>query len=83
MGLLVLQILFDPDCIVLSGSLAEFVNTETIEQAVNSEIVTTPTKSLQSNCRKLCRNDQGQPYLPLKKAVYKWENLNLEFSEKV
>ena len=43
-GLIGLANLFDPDCIVLSGSLAEFVNTETIEQAVNSEIVTTPTK---------------------------------------
>lgn len=36
--------LFDPDCIVLSGSLAEFVETDKIEKFVNSEIVTAPTK---------------------------------------
>ena len=43
-GLIGLANLFDPECIVLSGSMAEFVNTEKIEQQVNSEIVTTPTK---------------------------------------
>ena len=35
--------IFDPDCIVLSGSMAQFVNTEKIEKEVNSDIVTTPT----------------------------------------
>lgn len=35
--------LFDPDCIVLSGSMAEFTDIETIEKEVNSDIVTTPT----------------------------------------
>lgn len=43
-GLIGLANLFDPDCIVLSGSLAEFVQTDRIENAVNSEIVTTPVK---------------------------------------
>lgn len=43
-GIIGLANLFDPDCIVLSGSMAEFVNTETIENKVNSEIVTTPVK---------------------------------------
>lgn len=43
-GIIGLANLFDPDCFVLSGSMAEFVNTENIENAVNSEIVTTPTK---------------------------------------
>jgi glucokinase len=35
--------IFDPDCIVLSGSMAQFVDTKQIEQEVNSDIVTTPT----------------------------------------
>jgi len=35
--------LFDPEVIVLSGSMAQFVDTKEIEDAVNSEIVTTPT----------------------------------------
>ena len=35
--------LFDPDCVILSGSMAEFVNAEYIEKEVNSDIVTTPT----------------------------------------
>jgi len=35
--------IFDPDCVVLSGSMAEFVNTKRVEQEVNSDIVTTPT----------------------------------------
>ncbi len=43
-GLIGLANLFDPDCIVLSGSMAEFVNTEKIENSVNQEICTTPTK---------------------------------------
>lgn len=43
-GLIGLANLFDPDCIVLSGSMAEFVDTEFLEKAVNEEIVTTPTK---------------------------------------
>lgn len=35
--------IFDPDCIVLSGSMAQFVDTKIIEYEVNSDIVTTPT----------------------------------------
>ena len=43
-GLIGLANIFDPDCIVLSGSMAEFVDTEKIEHNVNKEICTTPTK---------------------------------------
>ena len=35
--------LFDPDCVVLSGSMAQFVDIKRIETEVNSDIVTTPT----------------------------------------
>jgi len=35
--------IFDPDCIVLSGSMAQFTNPKKIEEEVNSDIVTTPT----------------------------------------
>lgn len=34
--------LFDPDCVVLSGSMAQFLKPEEIEKAVNTDIVTTP-----------------------------------------
>ena len=34
--------LFDPDCVVLSGSMAQFLDTKEIEEEVNSDIVTTP-----------------------------------------
>ena len=43
-GIVGLANLFDPDCVVLSGSMAEFTDTEKIERNVNSQIVTTPTK---------------------------------------
>lgn len=43
-GLIGLANLFDPDCIVLSGSMAEFVDTDFLEKGINSEIVTAPTK---------------------------------------
>lgn len=43
-GFIGLANLFDPECIVLSGSLAQFVDTESVEQKVNEEIVTAPTK---------------------------------------
>lgn len=43
-GLIGLSNLFDPECIVLSGSLAEFVQTDLIEKVVNEEIVTTPVR---------------------------------------
>jgi len=43
-GIIGLANIFDPDCFVLSGSMAEFTNTEEIEKTVNAQIVTTPTK---------------------------------------
>ena len=42
-GLIGLANLFDPDAIVLSGSMAEFVDTDYLTKSVNEEIVTTPT----------------------------------------
>ncbi len=42
-GLIGLANIFDPDVIVLSGSMAEFVNTGYITEALNAQIVTTPT----------------------------------------
>lgn len=42
-GIVGLANIFDPDCIVLSGSMAQFVNPKEIESTVNSEIVTSPT----------------------------------------
>lgn len=42
-GIIGLANLFDPDCVVLSGSMAQFVDTDKIEQEVNQEIVTTAT----------------------------------------
>lgn len=47
-GLVGLANIFDPDCVVFSGSMAEFVNTDTIENAVNKEICTTPTRILKA-----------------------------------
>ena len=35
--------LFDPDCVILSGSMAPFVDVKCVENEVNSDIVTTPT----------------------------------------
>ena len=43
-GIIGLANIFDPDCIVLSGSMAQFVDTKKVEDEVNSQIVTTPTK---------------------------------------
>ncbi len=42
-GIIGLANIFDPDCVVLSGSMAQFVDTKRIEDEVNKEIVTTPT----------------------------------------
>ena len=36
--------IFDPDCIVFSGSMAQFIDTEYIEKETNSQLVTPPTK---------------------------------------
>lgn len=48
-GIIGLANLFDPECVVLSGSMAEFVNTEKIEKNVNEQIVTTPTKVIKAS----------------------------------
>ena len=42
-GIIGLANIFDPDCFVLSGSMAQFVDTKKVEEAVNKEIVTTST----------------------------------------
>lgn len=47
-GIIGLANIFDPECVVLSGSMAEFVDTDKIEAKVNSEIVTTPTRVLKA-----------------------------------
>lgn len=47
-GIIGLANLFDPDCFVLSGSMAEFVNTDYLEKSVNAEIITMPTKVLKA-----------------------------------
>lgn len=47
-GIIGLANLFDPDCVVLSGSMAEFVNTQYLETETNSQIVTQPTKVLKA-----------------------------------
>lgn len=44
LGIIGLANIFDPDCVVLSGSMAQFVNIKNIEKEVNEKIVTTPTK---------------------------------------
>jgi len=43
-GIIGLSNIFDPDCVVLSGSMAQFVDIEKLEKEVNSVIITTPTK---------------------------------------
>ncbi len=48
-GLVGLANIFDPDCIVLSGSMAEFVDTEFVQWEVNKEILTQPTKILHAS----------------------------------
>lgn len=47
-GIIGLANIFDPDCFVLSGSMAEFVDVKKIEDIVNKQIVTTKTKVLHS-----------------------------------
>ena len=42
-GIIGLANIFDPDCVVLSGSMAQFVDTQKVEEIVNKEICTTPT----------------------------------------
>ncbi len=43
-GLIGLANIFDPEVIVLSGSMAEFLDTDYLTEALNDEIVTTPTR---------------------------------------
>ena len=43
-GIIGLANIFDPDCVVLSGSMAQFVDAKKVEEEVNKEIVTTPTE---------------------------------------
>lgn len=45
-GLVGLADIFDPDCIVLSGSMGKFCDVEYMQKLVNDEIVTLPTKIL-------------------------------------
>lgn len=47
-GIIGLANIFDPDCVVLSGSMAEFVDTKFVENIVNKEICTTPTKIIKA-----------------------------------
>ena len=48
-GIIGLANIFDPDCIVLSGSMAEFVDIEFLEQEANKQIVTTPFKIVKAS----------------------------------
>lgn len=43
-GAIGLANIFDPDYIILSGSMAQFVDYDKVTNAVNKELVTTPTK---------------------------------------
>lgn len=47
-GCIGLTNIFDPDSIVMSGSMAEFLDYTFIENEVNKDIVTTPTKILKA-----------------------------------
>ena len=47
-GIIGLGNLFDPDCFVFSGSMAEFIDTEYLEKFANAEIITQPTKVLKA-----------------------------------
>ena len=43
-GLINITNIFDPEIIVISGGMGEFINTEEIENAINKEIVVAPVK---------------------------------------
>ena len=43
-GLINITNIFDPESIILSGGMGEFINTKEIEEAINSEIVVSPVK---------------------------------------
>lgn len=48
-GIIGLANIFDPDVVVLSGSMAEFVDIEYLENQANKEIVTTPFKVVKAS----------------------------------
>ena len=48
-GIIGLANLFDPDVIVLSGSMAEFVDIEYLEKEANKQIVTQPFKVVKAS----------------------------------
>jgi len=48
-GCIGLANIFDPDCIVLSGSMAEFVDVDYLTENTNKEIVTTATKVVKAS----------------------------------
>ena len=48
-GIIGLANIFDPDVVVLSGSMAEFVDINYLEKEANKEIVTTPFKVLKAS----------------------------------
>ena len=48
-GIIGLANIFDPDVVVLSGSMAEFVDIEYLEKKSNKEIVTTPFKVVKAS----------------------------------
>lgn len=48
-GIIGLVNIFDPDCVVLSGSMAEFVDIEYLQTQANKEIVTTPFKVVKAS----------------------------------
>ena len=43
-GIIGLSNIFDPDCVVLSGSMAQFTDTKKIQDMANKEIITTPVE---------------------------------------
>lgn len=43
-GCIGLANIFDPDCFIFSGSMAEFIDTDYLEKNINKEILTAPTK---------------------------------------
>lgn len=48
-GMIGLANIFDPNCIVLSGSMAQFVDTEFLTKELNKSIITTPTKVVKAS----------------------------------
>lgn len=47
-GIINLGNVFDPDCVVFSGSMAEFIDTDYLEKEANAQIITTPLKVLKA-----------------------------------